>query len=331
MKRYLIKAICIVLCIILPILAVGCQTDELTEVNLSEVAHTIFYAPQYVALNRGFFEDEGLKINLSTAQGADKVATALLSGDADIGLCGGEATIYVYKEGKEDYLVNFAHLTKRDGTFLLGREAEPDFTLQDVKGKTIIGGRKGGMPEMALEWVLKQNNILPGVDVDIDTSIQFAAMAGAFIGGIGDYVTLFEPTALAVEQEGYGHVVASIGVECGELPYTIFNASKSYIEKNPDIIQKFTNAIYKGQIWVDESDPEDIAKEIASFFPETSIEDLAAVVKRYKEQDSWKTEPKIEKEPFERMQDIMEYAGVLDERVPYDKLVTTEFAEKVVK
>ena len=331
MKRYLIKAICIVLCIILPILAVGCQTDELTEVNLSEVAHTIFYAPQYVALNRGFFEDEGLKINLSTAQGADKVATALLSGDADIGLCGGEATIYVYKEGKEDYLVNFAHLTKRDGTFLLGREADPDFTLQDVKGKTIIGGRKGGMPEMALEWVLKQNNILPGVDVDIDTSIQFAAMAGAFIGGIGDYVTLFEPTALAVEQEGYGHVVASIGVECGELPYTIFNASKSYIEKNPDIIQKFTNAIYKGQIWVDESDPEDIAKEIASFFPETSIEDLAAVVKRYKEQDSWKTEPKIEKEPFERMQDIMEYAGVLDERVPYDKLVTTEFAEKVVK
>lgn len=331
MKRYLIKAMCIVLCIILPILAVGCQTDELTEVNLSEVAHTIFYAPQYVALNRGFFEDEGLKINLSTAQGADKVATALLSGDADIGLCGGEATIYVYKEGKEDYLVNFAHLTKRDGTFLLGREADPDFTLQDVKGKTIIGGRKGGMPEMALEWVLKQNNILPGVDVDIDTSIQFAAMAGAFIGGIGDYVTLFEPTALAIEQEGYGHVVASIGVECGELPYTIFNASKSYIEKNPDIIQKFTNAIYKGQIWVDESDPEDIAKEIASFFPETSIEDLAAVVKRYKEQDSWKTEPKIEKEPFERMQDIMEYAGVLDERVPYDKLVTTEFAEKVVK
>lgn len=319
------------ICLLMTSFGVGCQSEELTEVNLNEVAHTIFYAPQYAAISQGFFEEEGLKINLTCGQGADKVTTAVLSGDADIGFCGPEATIYVYNEGKEDYVVSFAQLTKRDGSFLLGRVENPDFTFDEVVGKTIIGGRKGGMPEMTLEWVLKENGIIPNEDVVIDTSIQFAAMSGAFIGGTGDYVTLFEPTALALEKEGLGYVVASIGVESGELPYTCYNAKKSFIEENPDTIQKFTNALYKGQIWVAENSPETIAAAIQEFFPDTSIEDLAAVVQRYKNQDTWKTDPILTREAFEHMQDIIQEAGVLDQRGPYDELVTTEFAEKAVE
>lgn len=315
----------------MPLFGVGCQSDELTLVKVNEVAHTIFYAPQYAAISQGFFEEEGLKIDLVCGQGADKVTTAVLSGDADIGFCGPEATIYVYNEGKDDYVISFAQLTKRDGSFLLGREKDPDFTFDKVRDKTIIGGRKGGMPEMTLEWVLKDNGIMPGEDVEIDTSIQFAAMSGAFIGGTGDYVTLFEPTALALEKEGQGYVVASIGVESGELPYTCYNAKKSFIEENPEIIQKFTNALYKGMLWVEEKSPEEIAEAIAGFFPDTSIEDLTAVVKRYKDQDTWKKTPVLSKEAFEHLQDIIQEAGVLEQRAPYEQLVTTEFAEKAVE
>lgn len=320
------------MCILLPVLlCTGCKSEELTEVKLSEVAHTIFYAPQYVAINEGFFEEEGLDIKLTCGQGADKVTTAVLSGDADIGLCGPEATVYVYNEGKDDYIISFAQLTKCDGSFLLARKENPRFDFSEVIGKTIIGGRKGGMPEMTLEWVLKQNEIIPGEDVVIDTSIQFAAMSGAFIGGTGDYVTLFEPTALALEKEGKGYVVASIGVESGELPYTAYNAKKSFIEENPDVIQKFTNGVYKGQVWVKEHSPEEIATSISIFFPDTSIEDLTAVAKRYKDQDTWKKVPLLSKPAFELMQDIVEEAGVLEKRAPYEKLVITDFAEKTVK
>ncbi|GAE87318.1 ABC transporter substrate-binding protein [Acetivibrio straminisolvens JCM 21531] len=225
----------------------GCGERDYTTVRLSEVTRSVFYAPQYVALNLGFFEEEGIKIDLTNGQGADKVMTAVLSGQADIGFSGPEAAIYVYNEGKEDYAVVFAQLTKRDGSFLVGRKPEPDFKWENLKGKTIIGGRKGGVPEMTLEYVLKKNSLLPGVDVFIDTSVQFALMAGAFTGGQGDYVTLFEPVASTVEKEGKGYIIASIGEESGEIPYTAYYASKSYIEKNRDIIQKFTNAIYRGQ------------------------------------------------------------------------------------
>ncbi|NLK72810.1 MAG: ABC transporter substrate-binding protein [Clostridiales bacterium] len=331
MKRKLINILIFSLILLIPLMGTGCQADELTKVSLSEVAHTIFYAPQYVAISQGFFEEEGLDIELTCAQGADKVTTAVLSGDADIGFCGPEATIYVYNEGKDDYIVTFAQLTKRDGSFLLAREKSPNFTFEEVKGKTIIGGRKGGMPEMTLEWVLKQKGIKPDVDVFIDTSIQFAAMSGAFIGGTGDYVSLFEPTALALEQEGVGYVVASIGEESGELPYTCYNAKKSFIEKNPEIVQKFTNAIYKGQIWVDTHSPREIAEAIVEFFPDTSIEDLTAVADRYKKYDAWKQVPTLSKESFELLQDIIQEAGVLDKRVPYEALVNTEFAEKAIK
>lgn len=332
MKSKLFKGLILgLVCLLIPLLGTGCQTEDLTVVKLNEVAHTIFYAPQYAAISQGFFEEEGLKIDLVCGQGADKVTTAVLSGDADIGFCGPEGTIYVYNEGKEDYVVSFAQLTKRDGSFLLAREENPDFTFDEVIGKDIIGGRKGGMPEMTLEWVLKDNGIMPGEDVFVDTSIQFAAMSGAFIGGTGDYVTLFEPTALALEKEGLGYVVASIGVESGELPYTCYNAKKSFIESNPDIIQKFTNAIYKGQLWVEESSSEEIAAAIIEFFPDTSMEDLTAVVERYKSQDTWKKDPVLSKEAFEHLQDIIQEAGVLEKRAPYDELVTTEFAENVLK
>ncbi len=332
MKRKGLKVFVLgLICLLIPFVGTGCQqSEDLTVVKLNEVTHSIFYAPQYAAISQGFFEEEGLKIDLITGEGADKVATAVLSGDVDIGFCGPEATIYVYNEGKEDYVISFAQLTKRDGSFLLGREPDLNFTFDKVKGKYIIGGRKGGMPEMTLEWVLRQNGIEPGEDVFIDTSIQFAAMSGAFIGGTGDYVSLFEPVALALEKEGYGYVVASIGVESGELPYTCYNAKKSFIENNPEIIQKFTNALYKGQIWVDENSSEEIAGSIIEFFPDTSMEDLTAVVERYKTQDTWSKNPILSKEAFEHLQDIIEEAGVLDKRAPYEKLVTTEFAENAI-
>lgn len=324
--------ICILLTLTLLIFSLSAcsQEESLTKVKLNEVTHSIFYAPQYVAMSQGIFEEEGLDVELTNGAGADKVLTAVLSGDADIGFCGPEATVYVYTGNKDDYAVSFAQLTKRDGSFLLGREPDDNFTFDKVIGKDIIGGRKGGMPEMTLEWVLKDHNIEPGVDVNVDTSIQFAAMAGAFKGGIGDYVALFEPTASALEKEGAGYVVASIGVESGEIPYTCYNAKKSFIEENPKVIQKFTNAVYKGQIWVQNHTPEEIAVAIQDQFPDTNIDDLTAVVKRYKDQDTWSLNPILSEDAFEHMQDIIQEAGELDIRAPYNDLVNKAFAEDAV-
>ena len=309
----------------------GCEKSEYKTVRLSEVTHSVFYAPQYVALSLGFFEEQGLRIDLTNGQGADKVMTSVLSGQADIGFSGPEAAIYVYNEGKEDHAVVFAQLTKRDGSFLVGREPEPDFKWSNVKGKTIIGGRKGGVPEMTLEYVLKKNNLLPGLDVDVDTSIQFALMAGAFTGGQGDYVTLFEPVASTLEKEGKGYIVASIGEESGEIPYTAYYASKSYIEKNRDVIQKFTNAIYKGQKWVDSHTPEEIAEVIQPSFPDSDLETLTTVARRYKETDAWSKGPVLNKESLQLLQKVMGLAGELEKEAPYEKIVTTEFADKAIK
>ena len=323
----------VLLIFILPALTVvpGFGKGPLVKVRLNEVTHSVFYAPQYAALNLGFFETEGLDVELTNGQGTDKVMTAVLSGQADIGFGGPEASIYVFTQGKQDYPVIFAQVTNRDGSFLMGRSPEPDFKWANVKGKTIIGGRKGGMPEMTLEYVLKQNGLTPGSDVDVNTSIQFALMAPAFISGQGDYVALFEPTASILEKEGKGYIVASIGKDSGEISYTAYFAKKSYQKKNRNIIQKFTNALYRGQIWVAGHSPREIARAIKPSFPDADEEILATVAARYKNQDTWNTDPRMKMNSFQLMQSIMETAGELKQRAPYEKIVDNSFAVKAMK
>ena len=295
--------------------------NTLKEVKVAEVAHTIFYAPAYAAISKGYFEDEGIKIDLTLTAGADKVTAAVLSGDVDVGFCGSEATIYVYNSGEKDYLVNFARLTKKDGSFLVSRKKYDNFKLEDLKGKTVIGGRKGGMPEMTFEWALKQNNIDPKNDLKIDTSVAFPAMEGAFIGGNADFVTLFEPNATSVEKQGLGYVVGYVGSFGGEVPYTAYNAKKSYIEKNKDIIDGFTKAVDKGLKYVKETDSSVVAKDIYEYFPELSLNDLTAIIERYKTNEAWPTSSDITKKDFDHLQDIIISAGELDKKSPYDKLV----------
>jgi NitT/TauT family transport system substrate-binding protein len=309
----------------------GCSKQELTTVKLNEVVRSIFYAPQYVAISKGFFEEQGLKIELTTGQGADKTMTALLSGQCDVGFAGPEASIYVYNQGKEDYAVVFAQLSQRDGSFLVARNNEPEFKWENTKGKVIIGGRPGGIPEMALEYVLKKHGIIPGKDVEIVTNLQFTATAGAFKSGTGDYVALFEPTASMLEKENAGKIVSSIGEESGLMAYTAYFTSKSVIDKNPKMIQKFTNAFYKGQLWVQSHTAEEIAKEIKSFFPDTEDDILIAVVNRYKEIGAWCDNPITSPESFELLQDVIQSAGQLDKRVEYDKIVTQQFAKKAIE
>jgi NitT/TauT family transport system substrate-binding protein len=309
----------------------GCsKQSELTKVKLSEVTHSVFYAPQYVALTQGFFKEEGLEIELSNGQGADKVMTAVLTGQADIGFAGPEASVYVYNEGKEDHSVVFAQLTNGDGTFLMGRKPEPNFNSSDLKGKNIIGGRKGGMPAIVLQYVLKKQGLTAGKDVLIDTTMQFAAMPGAFVGGKGDYVIIFEPTASTMEKEGKAYIVGSLGKESGEVPYTAYFATKSALDKNPQLIQKFTNAIYKGQRWVDSHSPEEIAKAIKPQFPDDKDEILISSIKRYKEQNTWKKDPVLKEKDFYLLQQIIQDAGELNKIAPYDKLVNMQFAEKAI-
>ncbi len=328
-KGYTYLVLAILLAIVL--LVSGCGQQKNQKVRLIEVTHSVFYAPQYVAIHQGYFEEEGIDIELTTGEGADKVMTAVLAGQAEIGFMGPEAAIYVYNEGKEDFAQIFAQLTQTDGSFLMGREEEPDFKWENLKGKTIIGGRKGGVPEMTLEYVLKKHGLTPGVDVEVLTNIQFALMAGAFTGGTGDYVTLFEPVASTLEKEGAGHVLASVGVAGGNIPFTAYAAKKSFIEKNKDLIQRFTNAIYKGQQFVSLKSPEEIAEAIKPAFPDSDLELLTMVAKRYKDQDSWPTDPALKEEDFNHLQDIMEMAGELDKRAPYDPLVTNEFTENLNK
>lgn len=327
MKKLILGLIILLIVIIIAIIYVFKNNEDsnLTKVTLAEVAHTIFYAPQYVAINNGYFEEEGIDLEVVLANGADAVMSSVLSGDVDIGFSGTEATIYVYNGGEKDYVKTFAGLTKRDGTFLVSREKYDNFTLEDLKGKTVIGGRKGGMPEMTFEWALRENGINPNTDLFIDTSIAFAAMQGAFIGGTGDFVTLFEPNALSVEQNGYGHVVAYIGELGGEVPYTAYNARTSYIENNKDIIEKFTKAINKGLIFVKENDAKTIAECIIDFFPDTSMNDLIKIVDRYKQGDAWKENITINEEEFKHIQDIMIASNELDSYVEYDKLIYNEF------
>ncbi len=301
---------------------------ESTKVILNEVAHSIFYAPMYVAIEEGYFEEEGIDLELVTGFGADKTMTAVISGSADIGFMGSEASIYTYNEGANDYVVNFAQLTQRAGNFLVAREEMPDFTWDAIKGTNVLGGRKGGMPEMVFEYILKQQGIDPAKDVNIDQSIDFGSTAAAFAENQGDFTVEFEPGATNLEKEGKGYVVASLGTDSGYVPYTAFSAKQSYINDNPEVIQGFTNALQKGMDYVQAHTPEEIAAIIAPQFKETDQDTITTIVTRYYDQDTWKEDLIFEEESFELLQDILEDAGELVKRAPYEKLVTTEFAEK---
>lgn len=302
--------------------------EKLTKVTLNEVAHSIFYAPQYVAIEEGYFKDEGLDLTLVTGFGADKTMTAVISGEADIGFMGAEASVYAYQEGATDAVVNFAQLTQRAGNFLVAREEMPDFKWEDLKDKKVLGGRKGGMPEMVFEYILRKNGLDPQKDLTIDQSIDFGYTAAAFTGDTSaDFTVEFEPSATALEKEGAGYVVASLGVDSGYVPYTSYSAKTSYMEKNPEIIQKFTNALQKGMEYVQSHTPEEIAEVIAPQFAETDLDTVTAIVKRYYDQDTWKSNLIFEKESFELLEDILEDSGELSERVSYENLVTTKYAQ----
>nr|WP_271716069.1 ABC transporter substrate-binding protein [Anaeromicropila herbilytica] len=310
----------------------GCKKNQdLEKITLNEVAHSIFYAPQYVAFELGYFQNEGLDVKLVTGFGADKTMTAVLSGEADIGFMGSEASIYVYNEGAEDYVVNFAQLTQRAGNFLVARDADKDFKWEDIKGKTILGGRAGGMPQMVLEYILKNNNIDPKKDVTIVQNIDFGHTAEAFISGQGDYTVEFEPSATAIEKQKEGNVVASLGVDSGYVPYTAYSAKGSYIKKHPETIQKFTNAIQAGLDYVNTHTPEEIADVIAPQFPETAKDDLIAIVTRYAEQDTWKDNAVFEEKSFTLLESILKEAGQLKEEVPYKDLVNNKFSNKAAE
>jgi NitT/TauT family transport system substrate-binding protein len=338
MKRgTLKKATAICLAALMTVLcATGCGEKESTpkeggtKVVLNEVAHSIFYAPMYVAIEEGYFKEEGIDLTLVTGFGADKTMTAVLTGEADIGFMGCESTIYTYTGGTEDYAVNFAQLTQRAGNFLVAREPVEDFSWDMLIGKNVLGGRAGGMPEMVFEYILTKNGIDPA-QVDIDQSIDFGSTAAAFSGGQGDYTVEFEPHATSLEQKGEGYVVASLGRDSGYVPYTSFSAKKSYLEKNGAIIQSFTNALQKGMDYVRDHSPEDIAKAISPQFPETDMETLTKIVERYHEQDTWKENLIFEEDSFTLLQNILEDSGVLTERVPYGDLVTTTYAEEASK
>ena len=291
----------------------------------------MFYAPQYVAQELGFFAEEGLDVTVAVGNGADKSMTALLSDSADIALLGTEAGIYVYNEGKEDYPKAFAQLTQRAGNFLVSRTDEPDFEWADLKGKSVIGGRLGGMPELVLEYVIKENGMKIGDEVEIINNIDFTSTAGAFTGNVGDYTVEFEPVATTLEQNGSGYIVASLGEASGYVPYTVYMARDDFMTEHPDIIEAFTRAIYRGQQWVEEHPSKEIAEIILPQFPESDVETLTTIIERYKTQDTWKTDPVFSEDGFTLIQDIMEQGGELSQRVPFTDLVRNEFAEKVTK
>ena len=319
----LLLALCL-LCAAVPALA-----EEPVRVRVSEVTHSVFYAPQYAAMALGFFADEGLEIDLMNGGGADKVMTSVLTGEVDIGLAGPEACIYVLLEGRKDAPRVFAQLTQCDGSFIVGRQAE-DFAWQNLRGKTIIGGRKGGMPEMTLEYVMRKNGVIPHEDATVDTSVQFNMMAGAFVGGEADYVALFEPTATEVELAGQGVVLCSIGEQSGEIPYTAYFAAQSYLTENTDTVLRFTRAIARGQEWVYAHTDRELAEAIVGYFPDTSVEVLEKVAARYKGIRAWKETPDMKQEALERLETVMEQAGELSQRVAYEALVENKFAYHVM-
>lgn len=310
--------------------ACGSKENEQTPINLGEVTRSIFYAPQYVAIEKGFFEEEGLDVELKTTWGGDKTMTALLSDGIDVALVGSETSMYVYGQDSKDYAVNFAQLTQTDGTFLVAKHEHPDFSWDEVRDHSFLGQRKGGMPQMVGEYVLKQHDIDPHQDLDLSQNIEFENIPGAFVSGDSEYVQLFEPNASIFEKEGKGHIVGSFGEESGHLPYTGFMAKQSFVDKDEETISHFTSAIYKAQQWVDENSPEDVAEVIEPYFEDTDPEMIATSVERYKDQNSYATDPVLEEEEWNSLKDIMDEAGELPDEVPYDELVNTEISKDVI-
>ena len=328
MRKIMIPIICIILLVALFVLQIFAnkKSDDkkLQKIKVAEVTHSIFYTPMYVADALGYFEEEGLDVEIILTSGANNVAAAVMSKDVQIGFCGSEQTLYIYNEGAKDYLLNFAGMTKRDGSFLVSREPMKDFDLSKLEG-IVLGGRQGGMPAMTLNYTLHQNRVS---SLTVDTSVDFAALSGAFIGGQGDYVTLFEPNALKLEQEGYGYVVASIGELGGEVPYTAFNALKSYVEENPAVIEKFTRAIQKGLDYTFEHSSSELAKILVDYFPDTSLNDIEATVERYRNSDSWYQTTYITEDGYNHMQEIVDYNGFLTKKVDYSILVDNTYNQK---
>ncbi len=303
------------------------KDNNINKITVAEVTHSAFYTPFYVSLHNGYFKEEGLDVDVILTSGADKVASAVLSGDVQIGLSGLEATIYVYENNAKDYLVSFSSLTKRDGQFLFGDCALKDsFSVNDLKGKSILAGRKGGMPSMVFEYALHKNNVNK-TEVFVDNSVDFASLSGAYIGGQGDFVNLFEPTALMLEKQGYGCTLASLGLMSGEVPYTVFHAKKSYLDENTNSLKAFTKAIQKGLTFVKNSSSEEVANIIKSEFPDIKIEDLIEVINRYKNADSWWESTYISEEAYNNLLNLMEYNDALTKRVPYNTLVDNRFNE----
>lgn len=328
MKKKVLSLV-MLFCLLLSLNGCGSENSPSggTPLVLNEVAHSVFYAPQYVAIEEGYFADEGIDLTLTTGFGADKTMTALLSGEADIGFMGSESSIYVYLGNTDDYIVNFAQLTQRAGNFLVSREKLDSFSFDMLQGKEILGGRKGGMPQMVFEYILKKNGISPS-SLNINQSIDFGSTAAAFTGGQGDFTIEFEPSATLIEQEGKGYVVASLGVESGYVPYTAYSAKKSFLAENPDTVLAFTKALQQGMDYVNSHSAEEIAKVISPQFPDTDMDTLTATISRYQEQNTWKDNLIFEEESFILLQNILEEAGELEQRIPYEDIVNTDFATK---
>ena len=324
MKKNLLLSIVIILTIFMTFLIFNLKDNKsksaIPKVRIGEVTHSVFYAPLYVAIENGYFKDNGLNVSLTLVSGADKVSAAVLSGDVQIGFAGAESAIYIYKNGEKDYLQIFSGLTKRDGQFILSRSKEDNFSLNDLIGKEVLVGRKGGMPALNFLNALKKAGINEE-DININYSIDFAALSGAFIGNIGHYVNLFEPNATKLEQEGFGYVATSIGLLSGDMPYTTFYAKKSYIEKNDDIIRSFVKAINEGLKFVEEKDSKIVAKTILPQFPDTSLNDLTKIIERYKTNDAWLSNSIVSEKLLQNLEDVMIDNDLLDKYVPYKDLV----------
>lgn len=313
---------------LLPLSACRETDGDIKTLRVNEVTHSIFYAPMYLAESLGYFEEEGIKIELTNGGGADNVMSAVLSGDTDIGFCGPEAALYVQLGGAADLPTVFGQLTKRDGSFLVSRKEEPDFKWTDLKGKEILAGRKGGVPAMTFEYVLKENGFTEE-DINLNFDVSFNNMTAAFLEGAADYCTIFEPTASEVQAEGKGYIVAAVGDASGEVPYTSFIAKRSWLDKNRDTAKGFLRAIMRAIEFADATDPDEAATYLYKQFPDTSYASITTSVKSYKRIDSWQKDMQMTEASFDRLQNIIEAAGELPTRGSFAKLVDNSLAKEV--